>query len=288
MQKTGFNLFAFLKSCIQFVKVVIVFAILMFLLYWIQDLTGDSWAWFAIMNPFFSFLVDIGYRISDGSIMLFDAVFEYKFLIGILILAVLYIGAHLCFCAIEHLELICADVMRAMRKKEEITMNNSLTKQSIIEQTRIKKYQIYISTQVKSKYAHREYNVNLDEQNQILVKHLFQKTRVCPEMFENGYVFTFDNFNQIDSVLDVFTKLFESTAPIDYIVCVQIFAGNLTKEVEQLKTLINLKFLNRVIMMADTAYRYGFNEIKNYQTSNLGLFQKGTGSFEVHEFIKNE
>ena len=96
------------------------------------------------------------------------------------------------------------------------------------------------------------------------------------------------NFNQIDSVLDVFTKLFESTAPIDYIVCVQIFAGNLTKEVEQLKTLINLKFLNRVIMMADTAYRYGFNEIKNYQTSNLGLFQKGTGSFEVHEFIKNE
>ena len=31
-----------------------------------------------------------------------------------------------------------------------------------------------------------------------------------------------------------------------------------------------------------------FNEIKNYQTSNAGLFQKGTGSFEVHEFIKNE
>ena len=156
------------------------------------------------------------------------------------------------------------------------------------EQQRIKRYQIYVETTVKPKYAHKEFNVNMDEQNQLMNKFLIGKTGVCPQKFENGYLYTFESFSQIDKILDVFGSLLKSKAPIDYLICVQILGVDAKTEMKQLRNLIALKFLNKITTLSDTVFRYGFNIICNYETSQLGVFQREDGTYEVHQFVKKD
>ena len=37
-------------------------------------------------------------------------------------------------------------------------------------------------------------------------------------------------------------------------------------------------------MASDTAYRYGFNENKRYQISQMGIFQYEQDTIEIHQF----
>ena len=139
---------------------------------------------------------------------------------------------------------------------------------------------------MKPKFVHREYNIDLEEQKKIMLKFLVEKTNNCPEKFDNGYLFTFDSFANIDEIFDIFMKLPESKAPLDYIICVQIIGLDNRKEMEQLKTLIELKSLNKITSLADTAFRYQYNEVCNYEAIQAGLFQHNGKSIELHEFVK--
>lgn len=286
MHKVILNFFGFLKSCIQFVKIILVFCILMLLLYWIQNLTGDFWAWTSFMNPFLDFFLDVGKFVWPGHIMLFAAVFEFKYFVALMIMGASYALAHFGYIGLCTLEDAYCKGRQAIRKLEEDRFNENTAKRNIAEQKKIKRYQIYVATFVKPSLAFREYNINMEEQNQILIKHLKAKTGLCPDKFEDGFVFTFNSFNEIDNILDIFSKLPESEAPIDFVVCVQIIGVNTANETKQLKTLISLKILNKITMFADTAYRYKFNEVTRYDTVQIGLFQKNGGTFEVHEFVK--
>ena len=285
MNKRKFNLFDFLRSCLQLVKIVIVFSMMMLLLYWIQNLTKIFWSWFKPMAGFYDFLLDVANSISSESIMFFNANFEFKYPIALLLLCVLFFVTRVAITVVHKLEELYGDSVRFVKKIEENNFNRKLVTQNVREQKKIQCYQIYIETVVKPKFAHREYNVNLEEQNKILIKHLLEKTGQCSQKYENGFLFTFNSFEQIDLMLDIFTKLFESKAPIDYIICVQIIGVNSRKENLQLKTLIGLKNLNKITTMADTAYRYSFNELSNYEVSQMGVFQKEGGTYEVHQFV---
>ena len=115
-------------------------------------------------------------------------------------------------------------------------------------------------------------------------KFLIEKTGVSPIPYEGGFLYAFDNFASVDSVLENFFKLIKSNAPLDYIICIQILGNDLVKEEAQLKKLISLRFMNKISACSDTAYRYKFNSSHRYETSQLGLFQKDNDTFEVHEF----
>ena len=288
MEKNKFNIFDFFRSTIHFLKIVVLFFILLFILYWIQNLTGSAWTWFKSLSSVFDFLVEASSRLSTKSIMLFEAVFEFKYFIVVLFFLAIYAFLHLCYHFMNFLDDLCYQTARNIRKIEENKFNESLKRQNIAEQKKIKRYQIYVETFVKPKYAHREFNINLEEQNQILLKHLVEKTGVCPDKYEKGFIFTFDDFSKIDNNLDIFSKLFESKAPIDYLVCVQIIGTDSKKEISQINTLISLKFINKITSLADTAYRYDFNNICRYKTSQLGNFQKGEGSFELFHFVSKD
>ena len=115
---------------------------------------------------------------------------------------------------------------------------------------------------------------------------MIEKTGISPIKFEEGFLFDFNSFEKIDKILDIFNKLFESKAPIDFIICLQVLDGSKQKGLDQIKTLIDLKIINKITAFADTVYRYSFNKDQGYETSQLGLFQKGNGTFEVHQFIR--
>jgi hypothetical protein len=101
-----------------------------------------------------------------------------------------------------------------------------------------------------------------------------------------AYMYSFADRTRIDNVLDIFMKLPESKAPLDYIICVQIIGQDNRREIEQLKTLIELKTLNKISTFADTVYRYSYNEISRYEAIQAGVFQHKDSFFELHEFVK--
>lgn len=286
MHKIILNLFGFFKSCIQFIKIIILFSILMLLLYWIQNLTGNFWAWASFMNPFLDFFLDCGKSIMPGSIMLFAAVFEFKYFAAILIFLIIYALSHFGYIAVTYVEDLYDDGRRLVKRIEENCLNKTLESQHTMEQKKIHRFRVYVETQLKSNYSNRDYNIDMEEQNRILLKHLIEKLFISPEKYGNGFMFTFESFSKIDNILDILIRLRESRAPIDYIICVQISGRNPSREQGQMQTLINLKLLNKVATLTDTVYRYSFNDEKGYDTMQIGLFQGGDGPFEVYEFVK--
>ena len=226
MHKTMLKFFEFLKNCAQFIKIIAVFLILMLLLYWIQNLANYSWSWLNFFAPFFDFLLDIGDYVSNGSIKLFAAVFEFKYLVAMIILGSFFALGHFAEIASQSVENLYGEGRKLVRKIEEDMFNKSLETQQTFEQSKIKRFQIYVETFIKPKYVHKEYNVNLEEQNQLMNKFIIGKTGICPQKYEKGFLYTFESFAKIDSILDVFEKLPKSKAPIDYLICVQILGNN--------------------------------------------------------------
>lgn len=279
------SIFGFLKNILQFLKIVLVFCMLMLLLYWTKNLANLDWGWMGFVSPVLDCFIGIGSMISNGSLKLFEAVFEYKYMWALVIMIALYYIVHFLYFATEAMEEAFHEGHKLIKRIEERKFNDSLQKEQTDEQTAIKKYRIFVSTSVKKKFAHLECNVNYEEQNKLMNKFLMEKLSIAPTQYENGYLYSFSDFNSIDNVLDVFFKLLNSSAPLDYIICVQICTGNLIEEKEQLKSLIDLKFENKISMMSDTAFRYKFNKSHKYGTSQLGMFQKGNDTVEAHEFI---
>lgn len=286
MHKTILNLFGFLKNCLQFVKILLIFGILMLLLYWIQNLTGGHWGWMGLFAPILDYFIHVGEIISSDSIKLFEAVFEYKYMIAVILFILLYAVVHFEIIGLEVLERGYSNGRQLAKKIEEDAFNQALKLKNSSEQSRLRKYDIYIETSIKKKYTNKEFNINIKEQNKIMNKFLMEQTGVSPQVFDNGFLYSFNDFNHIDKILQVFFKVINSDTPLNYTVCVQVLGANLNKEKEQLKKLIGLKFENKISMASDTAYRYKFNAFHRYGVSQLGLFQKENDTFEAHQFIE--
>ena len=284
MHKGVLNLFGFLKSTAQFIKIVIVFFILLHLLFWIQNLTGGEFGFLKPFIPILSSFLYIGEMGSKDSLDLLGAKFEYKYLIALFAYMVLYLIDHLAYKGIELTEGVYNSGYKKAKEAEEKTFNKQLASDQSTEQKMLRRYNIYVSTSIKPKFSHREQKVNLEKQNMIMNKFLIEKTGISPTPYEGGFLYSFGNFAAVDNNLQYFFKLLKSTAPLDYIICIQILGKDLVKEDKQLKELISLKFVNKISACADTAYRYRFNASHRYETSQLGLFQKDGETFEVHEF----
>ncbi len=284
MHKGVLNLFGFLKSTAQFIKIVIVFFILLHLLFWIQNLTGGEFGFLKPFIPVLSSFLYLGEIFSKESIKLFHAVFEFKYAIALFFYLVLYLTDHLIYRGLEIAEEVYNSGYKKAKAAEEKAFNKQLANDQSAEQKMLRRYNIYVSTSIKPKFSHREQKVNLEEQNMIMNKFLIEKTGISPTPYEGGFLYSFGNFAAVDNNLQYFFKLLKSTAPLDYIICIQILGKDLVKEEKQLKELISLKFVNKVSACADTAYRYRFNSSHRYETSQLGLFQKEGETFEVHEF----
>ena len=152
------------------------------------------------------------------------------------------------------------------------------------EQNKIKNFQVYVSTSIKEDAVRRGLKIDLQEQNKIMNKFLIEKTGICPQLYSNGFLFLFNNVLDMDKVLTQFFKLIDSNSPLDYYICVQVFGEDDVRETEQIDSLLELKIKNKIICAADTVYRYGFIDVKKYNTTLVGLFGSGSKTFEVHEF----
>ena len=281
MEENKFTIFNFLRDSIHFLKIVIVFTLLLLQLYWVQNLINIFWDWFKPINGIFEYLVNFSEQISSKSMILINAEIEYKYCIAIFILIIFYAIAHLLYIGVNALEEIYSNIKSHIKKSQESKFNKNLYNEISRQEKKIKHYQIYIQTQLKPNYE----MLNLEEENQKLIKYLKEKTNVAPIIFNNGFIFEFDAFNMADSNLDIFSDLINSDSPLNYIVCIQVI-DNVEKTDEQLRILADLKIYNKIVLMSDTAYRYNFNNYKKYKTISLGIYQKSGETIEIHEFIR--
>lgn len=277
------TVFELIKQLLGFIKIILVFCMLMLLLYWIQNLAHLDWRWLGFITPFLDFLISAGKAISSGSMKLFDAVFEYKYFWALVLLGVMYAITHLLRIGTEKLEEVFDTGRRVVKRIEENNLNNQLQKEQTGEQLAIRRYQIYISTTIKKKFSHLEQNVNLEEQNKIMNKFLMEKLGIAPVKYKDGFLYSFSDFNKVDNVLDVFFKVLKSNSPLNYFISVQVLTGE--NDTSNLDTLIDLKFENKISMLSNTAFRYKFNASHRYGISQLGIYQKENNTVEAHEFI---
>lgn len=271
--------FNFFRSFLQLLKIIFAFCILMLLFYWIQNITGANWAWLGFIKPFLDGLLDLANSIYSVTFDIFGAKFEFKYFSAVLILTIAIYLMNLFILLANVAEAAYKSAHFVAKKTQEAIFNKGLQDNIKRQEKKITRYSVLIKTKLKKKYAHAELNVNIDEQNKLMNKFITEKTSVRFMMLDGGFLYNFTDFDKVDLVLDVLFKVLHSNAPIDYEICIQ--SGD---DLEQLKKLASLNHFGLVTMAADTAYRYRYNETHRYQTAQVGVFQNGDSTLEVHEF----
>lgn len=251
MHKLSLKIFGFIKNFIDFLKILIVFSFLMLLLYWINNLAGYNWKFLNFIVPLLDFYLDLGERIFNGTTQLFAATFEHKYAGAIVVIGLIYLFVQILYWITDFAQNIYEEGRKFIHKIEEDSLNKSLAKVQLKEQNTIKFFQIFVSVRAKSKLLLRGQNIDLEEQKQILYKYLIEKTGVSPDSFEEGVVFTF-KIDDIDNILDIFSKLPESNAPVDYLICIQVQNENKAVSLDKIKILSNLEIYNKVIFEGKT------------------------------------
>ena len=286
MNNSNSKFFDFLRNTIHFLKIFTVFCIVMHMLYWIQVLTHNSWAWTNVMDPVINLILSLAGLINSNSAKVLNVVFEFKYFVALFIYIAIYFVIDYFMPIIDAMEDGYNSVSSKVRNIKEENYNKSLYKKNLKEQKKITKYYIYLETAVKFVKGQLVQNVDIDEQNKVLLKHLVNKTQVIPQKFEEGFLFTYNSFDDIDNILDVFSKLSKTKAPLDFLVCVQIFEGSQEQSFENIRKMASLNNYNKITTMADTVFRYDYNQGQTYDISQLGVYQKEGATFELYEFVK--
>ena len=287
MHKVITKTFNFFRNFFYFFKIVSIFLVLMLLFYWVQNLIDGHFGWLDFIAPVLGFIVHLGSLISNNSIDLFGAIFEYSYFFAIVIILGFFYLMNLFIWVTNLIEQIYLNGRDFAKKVEEKVLNPNLAREIRSSEKKLKIFKVYIATTLKKSSSHLNKNVDLDEQNKILNKFLIEKTGTSPVKYGKGFLYTFNNFDNIDSVLENLFKILNSKAPINYTICIQITGEDANKEDWQLQTLIGLNFINKISTFADTAYRYSFVEEPKYKVSQLGIYQKDNVTLEAQEFVQN-
>ena len=287
MHKFITGTFKFLKNFVYFFRIVTVFCILMLLLYWIQNLIGANWAWIGFIKPFLDGLLKLANSIYSVTFDFLGATFEFKYVSAIVILLVANFALKLVEFGLCCLEGLYNSGRFLCKRAEEVTFNKSMKTKIEHAQKAITSYYVVINTYEKPKNPYDKSIVNMQEQNDIMNKFIYEQLGVTPKDFDGGFVYKFDNFEKIDSVLDVFFRVIKSKAPINYSVCVNIVSDNPVKDGEILKKLNSLQYLGKIYMSAETALRYDYNRLRNYKLEQIGIYQYNKSTIDVYEFEPN-
>lgn len=265
----------------KFLRVVCIFLIMLLALYWVQNLIGASWWWMGFMAPILDFILDFVNSIYSFSFDFSGKTIEIKYFNAVLLMFIVICGLKAINFGIEKLYELYEDAHFLYKKTNEKVFNNNLNNSIKFEEKKLTDYKLYIQTKFTKKYANKPMDTNIEEYNNRMNKFITDNTNNSPITKWDGFVYSFNDFEKIDIVLELLFKILNSELPIDYIMCIQI--GN---DTTKLKQLVDLQEWNKITMSADTLCRYEYNDIKNYKTTSVGIFQKEYGTLEVHEFVE--
>ena len=266
------------KDIVQFISIVCSFLTTIISLNWIETIIKAHWGWLNFIRPVTDTIIDFSNKILPLSFNAFGSTFDIKYITSIiLLLLVIYLCRKVLDMLID-LEVDYHNVHIKVKKHNEDNFNKKLIKKFNDREKKVRNYMILINTQWDKNYYKRE-NDSMGEQNNLMNDFIFEETGVKHSVFNNGFLYKFDRFEKIDDVLDVMFRLINSKAPLEYSISIQ--TGD---DLQLIKKLSDLKEFNKVIMTAETLYRYNLLKTRRYKTQNVGIFQYESLTLEVHEF----
>ena len=270
--------FKFLKSVCDFCKIIVNFLIIMYLLYWIEHLTNINFTFLDFFRPLFASITSIGQFFTNDKSLL---VFEYKYFAGVIILVLSIVIVNLVKKFIITTEELHNKATKAISKINQNIVNKELQLKQTFEQKQIKQYSVYLKTKLKPKYLNSEFHANIDDENKKILNEIRLKLNVLPNKFENGYVYKFSNFNEIDNIIIAFLDILNEQKKIEYALSISI-----DNDEELSKKIYNLDFYGKIVFPANVGYRYTFNKTQQFSISQIGIFQYNDGEFELNEMVK--
>ena len=284
MHKLILWFFENLNNIGQTLSIICSFFIMTTLLYWLEILTNSQWNLLNFIKPVLDVILDFSNSIFPFSITAFGTVFDGKFITAIIVLICLIVIIRFIIKQISNLKDFYDDLHNKHKKNIENDLNKKMTNSIVYSEIKISKYMILINTKVKKKFNHEEIKIKVDinEENNKLNEFLFKETGVKYEVLDEGFLYNFDNFSQIDNILDILFKILNSSLKLDYSICIQ--SGD---DKTNLYKLARLEYYNKIVFCADTLLRYKCNKFHRFGTQSVGIFQQSDGStIEVYEFEK--
>ena len=265
-------------------RVVCVFFMMMLSLYWIQNLIGAKWDWMAFIAPSLDWILEESNSIFPFSFDFWGKSFEVKYFSAAIIIFVIILILKVISLILEFMRDFYEEMSVKYRKAREDLFNEGLKTLVELKERRTKNYSLYIQTGLSKKYLQKSMIIDLHEQNNLMNNFITERTHVEPIEYKQGFLFRFNNFDKIDSVIDILYRIINSPAPLRYLICIQ--AGD---NDEQLDRLIALQEWGRILIAADTLCRYMCNETRRYKSRPVGIFQKDQSvhTLELHEFVED-
>jgi len=266
----------------QTLSLICSFLIMTTIIYWLEAIFNAHWVWLDFIKPVLDSVLNIANNILPFSIYLGETTLDGKYIIAVILLIfIMFVLRYL----IEKLSDLKFDYNNLHNKQKKIFENNfnaNLKNAVVSKEIKITNYAVLIKTKLHKKFTNSKDRFDVQEQNNIMNRYIFKKTNVNFELYNDGFLYKFDDFNKIDNILDVLFKVIESTAPLDYVICIQ--AGN---NMEQLNKLAELEYFGKIIFCADTLLRYKCNKSHRYGTQCAGIIQISEDkTLEIHEFQK--
>jgi hypothetical protein len=266
------------KNIVQFLSIICSFFVAVISLCWVEVIIGVNWTWLHFIKPVINPILDFSGQIMPLSFNFFGTDFDMKYLISI---ALLFLLVYLCRKALDlflDLEVDYHNMHNKIIKSNEKSFNKNLVEKINTDTKKTRDYMVLITTQWKANY-YKKANDNFGEQNNIMNEFLYNQTGIKHSVFDNGFLYKFDDFESLDNTLEILFRLFKSQAPLDYAISIQIGDG-----LQAIKKLADMKMYDKIIISAETLYRYNLNKKKSYKTESVGIFQDKQHTLEVHEF----
>lgn len=283
MHKLILGLFNIINNICQFFSIVCAFFIMAISIFWLETLLNSTWNWLNFIKPTLNIVLDFSNNILPFSIKAFGTSFDAKFLTALIILVIIMTALRFLIEKLEDLKVFYNNAHIDYKLAKEKSFNKKMANIVNKEQLNISKYLVLINTKIKDKFINIQDKIDIQEENKLMNDFINKKTEVQYQNFDNGFLYYFNDFNNIDNILDVLFKVLKSNSRIDYAISVQV-SSDYDEDLNKLKNLSNLKQYGKIILCADTVLRYKYNKSHRYGTQTIGIYQKENGTIEVHEF----
>ena len=290
MHKFILWIFTSLKNTEKTIRLICMLFIMLIAIYWVLDLAGFI-AFMMGLCPFITKpliapmenFLNFANGIYSGSFDFWGKAMEIKYFVAVGLLLIVIFVMKMFNIVLDLLQDLYEKLFFLYKKANEKTFNVGLKQAVDLPEKQKTEYMVYIQIKIKDKFINRKMDTSIEEQWYLLKKFIADRTNNNPINTWSGYLYYFKDFERIDNILDILQRVLRSSAPIDYVICIQ--AGN---DAQQLKNIADLLMWNKIVIAADTLYRYKLNTLKRYKSSSLGVFQKENGTLELHELLPDE
>ena len=265
----------------QTVRMICSFFIMATIVYWFENIFNAQWNWLDFLKPILDTILNFANSILPFAINLGDTVLDGKFIVAMILLISLMFILNILIESIQNLQYYYDRMHDSHKKNVEQQFNKNMKNKVISEELQIVNYMVLIKTRLQKKFTNSRDKFNIQKENNLMNRFIFKKTNKEFELYNDGFLYKFDDFNEIDKVLDALFKIMASPSPLEYSICIQ--SGD---NIKQLDKLAKLEYFDKIIFCADTLLRYKCNKSHRYGTLNVGIFQQDEGTIEVHEFHK--